>query len=162
LQTLWPGYEYRVTDGAIRNGSSRTLLTEFLNGDELCVKVKLAQGGRVIAAVKELIALEVYGPAPRFTCPVCGDVIMSVRSRVEHLNGDKRDSSPTNLKYVSDRDAERLHEILCLEELMMQPPARPSGWEPTLREDRLPRARFANRIWWNRSVIIKGAHAYID
>jgi hypothetical protein len=117
LSTRRPGYEY-ATDGRIRNGDSRHELATFMNGDELCVKVCTETGIRVIAAVKELIAISAHGPAPRFKCEYCERVIGSIRERVVHLNGDQLDCSPDNLKYEPDEKAGREHELLCLEGMM--------------------------------------------
>jgi hypothetical protein len=68
LPTLAPVYEYRETGGAIRNGDSCNQLKAFINGAELCVKVRTQTGNRVIAAVKELIAMTVIVCVVGFAC----------------------------------------------------------------------------------------------
>jgi hypothetical protein len=121
LSTLWPEYEYEyATDGRIRvrNGESRYELATFIGDGELCVRVRMETGKRQVAAVKELIAISVHGPAPRFKCEYCARVITSIRDKVVHLNGDPLDCSPDNLKYEPDESAGRQHELLCLEGMM--------------------------------------------
>jgi hypothetical protein len=114
---MLPIYEYRTVGTAIRSVLSNKELQMSLNGDELCVKVS-TEYGRVTAAVKELIALTVYGPAPHSKCRYCG---AAIRYKTVQVNGRIMDASPQNLKYEPDRKAEREHKNDCLDCLLREP-----------------------------------------
>jgi hypothetical protein len=119
LQILRQDYEYRTTDGAIRNGS-RNILADYLDGDDVYVKVEAFDGRREKLLKKDLIALAIFGPPPQYGCPVCGREF-PCPMQVEQLNGDRRDTSPENLKCVYVSGAAQEHEFDCLDELMHGP-----------------------------------------
>lgn len=110
-----------MTDGAIRNGS-RNILADYLDGDDVYVKVEAFDGRREKLLKKDLIALAVFGPLPQYDCSVCGRQF-PCPMQVVQLNGDRTDTSPANLKcvYVPKKAATRRHEFECLDDLMNEP-----------------------------------------
>jgi hypothetical protein len=111
VRFLRPGYEFRSTDGAIRN-HCRHVLTDHWEDMDLVVAVETFHGLRLKLPRKDLIARSCYGPPPRPRCPYCG--LRSSWATVQ-INGQRTDCRPENLAYVP------VHEhLLCLANIMRQ------------------------------------------
>lgn len=125
--TLWlplkypgyPGYEYRLTDGAIRNGS-RNIIQDIISGDFVFVSLKACWGERDYLSKGEVIARSHLGPR-LWHCWVC-DKHIDIAIDIVHLNGDATDCSPANLAYQIVESEARKHELRCLEALMSARP----------------------------------------
>lgn len=109
-------YEY-TSDGRIRD-KSRNVLPEY--APDYQVKVRVAGGRRAPFNKRELLALEWFDTPPRADCSVCGEG-KGPYYRIVHLDGNRRNSSRDNLKYVIDDVAVHLHERGCFEQLMWSP-----------------------------------------
>jgi hypothetical protein len=116
-----PGYEYRRTDGAIRNGS-HNILKDHFDGVHVWVTLESPHGNRTLWNKREVIARAHLG-LPEWRCWVCSKAI-DIDIHPVQANGDPLDHSPTNIVYDMDLEAARQHELGCLEALMS---ARPHG-----------------------------------
>lgn len=124
LPRLRPVYQYHEATGDIRNGNSRTLLTDLCRGAAVFVRVELEDGRRTKAQKKLLVAISAHGWPPHSQpCWACGE---RIPYRVAQLNGQCADTSPANLKWVPDVDAEVEHRALCIETLVLEHPHKPS------------------------------------
>ncbi|HZU48700.1 MAG TPA: hypothetical protein VFA16_15840 [Mycobacterium sp.] len=113
--------EYQHTDDGWIRDRSRNLLHE--HGPEFRVVLRVYGTERRIWFPKgELLALEFFGEPPRHECVICGN---GPSYQVLHLNGNRRDCSRGNLKYVPDHDKARWHELKCCEMIMQRRPHDP-------------------------------------
>lgn len=127
--TLWlplnypgyPGYEYRLTDGAIRN-DSRNIIQDIISGDFVFVSLKGCWGEREYLSKGEVIARAHLGPR-LWRCWVC-DKNIDIPIDIVHVNGDATDCAPANLAYQTVEHEARAHELRCLEALMSARPVR--------------------------------------
>ena len=102
--------------------------------------VETFDGEREKLAKKRLIADTLFEPN-YYTCHVCG-FERQVPYRVEHVNGDRADASPGNLKCGYDWTDAGRHVFRCLEDLMQEPSrprsdagvhrGSPSAWNPEI------------------------------
>jgi hypothetical protein len=122
LPRLLPVYQYHMVTGDIRNGNSRTLLTDLSDDAAVFVRVQLDDGRRPRVQKKLLVAISAHGWPPHSECPACGERIPYMSAQ---LNGLITDTSPANLKWVPDVDAEVRHRALCVEELVREDPFKP-------------------------------------
>lgn len=112
-------YEYRVSDGAIRNGSHNIIKDQF-DGERVYVTLESDDGDREHWCKRGVIALAHLG-RPQWRCWVCTRIV-DVHIAVMHHNGDLLDFTPRNLAYLTNPDQTRAHELQCLEALMSAPP----------------------------------------
>jgi hypothetical protein len=123
LPRLRPLYQYHEVTGDIRNGSSRHLLQTIVGDASVFVRVELEGGLRTKAQKKLLVAIAAHGWPPYSPpCQGCGERIPYMAAQ---LNGQITDTSPGNLKWVPDMDAEVRHRALCMEALVREDPYRP-------------------------------------
>lgn len=95
-------YQY-TNDGRIRDKHRNLLIDRDYN-----VTLRLYGSGRNITFLRrDILALEYFGFPPRYHCVICDKVL---RDEVVHLNGNLRDFSRDNLKYLPSFEA-REHEI---------------------------------------------------
>lgn len=112
-------YEYRLTDGKIRNGSHH-ILQDFIDGDRVYVTLESDDGEREHWNKRAVIAQAHLGP-PKWHCWVCTRAV-DVQIVIWHRNGDLLDCTPDNLAYLTNTNHTRAHELQCLEALMSTPP----------------------------------------
>ncbi|TAM63548.1 hypothetical protein [Mycobacterium sp.] len=126
--TLWlplripgyrPDYQYRFTDGAIRNGS-RNIIQDTIDGDFVYVTLESYWGERDYVSKGEVLARAHLGPR-LWRCWVC-DKHVDIPIDIVHLNGISTDNTPANLAYKIVEHEARKHELRCLEALMSARP----------------------------------------
>lgn len=118
-------YQY-TDDGRIRD-KDRNVLPD--RGPDCHVTLRVYGSERQVRFPKrDILAMEFFGEPPHHDCVICGE---GPPYRVLHLNGDRRDWSRGNLKYVPDDKEARWHELQCCEMIMQRRPHDPRR-RPTL------------------------------
>lgn len=120
LLRLRPGYQYHQVRGDIRNGGHT--LADLREDSGVFVRVELEDGRRTKAQKKLLVAISAHGWPPCWECTDCGERIPYLPAQ---LNGQIADTSPSNLKWLPDVEAEVVHRALCMEALARDDPCRP-------------------------------------
>ena len=121
---LRPGYQWHLVRGDIRNGSSRRTVADVREDSGIYVRVELENGNRVKTQKKLLVAIAAHGWPPSWERPDCGERIPSMPVQ---LNRQIADTSPSNLKWVPDVEAEVWHRARCVEAMVRDDPCKPSS-----------------------------------
>ncbi len=123
LLRLRRGYQWHMVRGDIRNGSSRRTLADVREDSGIYVRVELENGNRVKAQKKILVAIAAHGWPNHWECPDCGERIPYAPAQ---KNEQIADTSPSNLKWVPDIEAEVWHRARCMEAMVRDDPCKPS------------------------------------